>query len=322
MKKLGAVICSIALIGVFCAPASAAVGARPRIYDVSEAAAWEDAQSYGDEHAAFGDGSGTGPLSDLEVGAGEEVRIYLHAGLFADANGKALPESGVSLSQLRTGGVTVSPKVARGEAVVKEISLEYERNPPFLKLPAGNGTSCIKIVFAEDFISEEDVFFDITVRLKVQGKAIEKTEIQVTGYLRNRIVEVDSTTGYLELGAGVIARAESAVKDCVVDLGNGFQITANLRAGERYYGVARIEAADSELLLQYPEIELIYNIHQQNLDSGKNPCRIQDQPVLYVYDSAGKYLGSTEDALPLSQRYYLASEKLKSLDKVVSPPAG
>jgi len=273
--------------------------------------AWGDAQAYADSHASIGKGALTGSLYDLEVTAGNEVRIYLDAGLFANEYGARGSEGqGISLSQLNAGRISVYSKVAGGSPAIKEVSLDYERNMDNVDLPFHEGTSYIKIEFSNPFVSTREQPFDCTIQLRLRGEILEDTEIRVTGTLSNPRIEAEGGTQELSLEGGTVAEATGSSYGCRISLGEGFSLTADLDNGNEYYGIAQIEEIEEELSWQYPSLEMAYRIYQVGLEQAAKACRFDLPQVYQVYDASGSYLGNTEGPVPFSSRYYLSEDML------------
>jgi len=281
----------------------------PKIGDIHYGA-WEDAQAKM-ESAAYLNGAQVEDLTDLPLGADDELRIYLSADLFVDESGSPIGDAteGITLSQLRNGSVSIEENVRSGSSLIEEISLDYDRSAG----PSG-GTSYIKITLVEDFVSVNDEELSCTLQLRIKGGARSETAFEIAGVMENPRISVMQGEEYVDISDGSVAKAEGSYSGCILDLGNNVTVTVNPVEKREYYGVARIK--DDANVEQDQNIRLCYVIKQVNLDDAGHLYHFSLPSLYYVYDAQGDYLGTSGEELPYSSRYYLTAKEVEFLDLV------
>lgn len=243
-------------------------------------------------------------LSDMEVAAGAQVRIYFTPAMFKDAQGKVLseinPNMKISTAMLRTGKITLRRSSQEGSAVVKNVSIAND-----------NGNAYIKVEFVDDFVSIKDQDFAIRLYLYANGRRVQNTRIDVTGTMRNKEETVYSDDDYVDLSTGVVAVPDAYIRSIEADLGNGVIMDARMFKGRKYYGKAstKISEADEVVLTKNYAIDMVYTLSGINLKRDGNVISFDLDDTYYIYDGNGKYLGTSAQKLPWADKYYVASKK-------------
>lgn len=245
-------------------------------------------------------------LFDVEVHAKSEIRIYLTGPMFVDAKGVALPKATkITESMLRTGKITVRAMVDSGATALGKVAFATDKTKG----------AYIKIPFVEEFASLKDVTFEMRIFLYVDKTRKAYTQMDVNGTLSNKVVEVFDGDDYVSTAKSEVLYAQDKIASIDIDLGNGIYITRALVKNKKYYGVAKdtITEADEAVLTKNPAIDAVYTLTTINLKTTGNIVHFEYDDTYYVYDAKGNLLGTTDDAVPYMDKYYMASTKFKMI---------
>lgn len=261
------------------------------------------------------DGSSVSGLDALTVEPGSQLRIYLvgpgeDQSLFFDQDGLPIPAADVSVSRLRAAQISVSKPEGRDAKVIHSVDFAYTAKTS--SIPAA--CPYIEIKFASDTASIKDIPFAYTLTLSMAGEVQEQTTLEIAGVVAPQQREVTAADTEVDIQDGALLIAREDVRGISVTIGEGISITANLKAGERYYGVATIDTEETSAPKAGTpgEILKIYSLQTVNLDRSANKVRFESDLLLYVYGADGSYLGTTDTPVAYSEQYYLTNRKTEA----------
>ena len=245
-----------------------------------------------------------GDLADLEVRPGTEIRIKLTADMFLDKDGETLSAS--------TGNVALRALTAAN--IKLQLVTPQGRNASTILLKGDNSGSYISIDFAEG-IQYVGGSFDYSIYLANNNTRVNETLIHVKGKVLTDEFEI-SSGDYVDTSSGDGAKAIDSARGVSFYIGEGVTITINTTRGRTYYGVATTDTSTrfESVLRQYSSIADIYRLQTVGLKAAGNNVRIDLPGNYYVYNTYGKYIGTTSDALPYWTTYFISTEKYESLD--------
>lgn len=258
------------------------------------------------------DGSSVAGLDALTVAPGSQLRIYLigqgeDQSLFFDQDDMPIPAADVSVSRLRAAQVSLSRPKGKDARAIQSVEFGYTAKTSSLP------TACpyIEITFAADTASVKDIPFAYTLTLSMAGEVQEQTALEITGIIMPQQREVTAADTEVDIQDGALLVAREDVRGISVIIGEGISITANLKAGERYYGVATIDTEEvfAAAAGTPGEVLKIYSLQTVNLDRAPNKVRFESELLLYVYGADGAYLGTTDTPVAYSEQYYLTNRK-------------
>lgn len=217
-------------------------------------------------------------------------------------NNNDTPPTKLTTSTFSSSSVTVKRKVSKGSDLIKKVELKNKNNGVI-----------VEVELIDPFVSTSEKDFDFTIYLAKKGTKMDDTELQITGTLKNEIIEVDEGEDEVNLSEGAVAEAIAYIKNITVDTGNGLYINTKMFEDRKYYAKSTqdITAADDAVVSQYTEIDTIYTLYSVNMSSAGNTVYFDIDDTYYVYNAEGQYLGTTADKnLPFSSKYYLAVSKI------------
>ena len=299
MKRCFVLLLALSLVVVFALPVHAA--------DIKIAGINEAFFAGGDMQAAAEKITGE-QLTDLSLYAGAKIVVRLPAALFADNQGVALNlaagQEYVTDAQISAGKVKLHKAFAHGSDLVETIEL----------VRTGDEGSPVAIVICmqRDFVSVAERNFECNLMLSVAGKRQPATAFKVAGKMTFKKIMLDADDSYVNLADGVVAEAREYIRKIEVDLGNGITITTNMFQDKKYYGIAR-PADFGDGVVNYDEIQAVYTLSTVNLKSAGNNVRIKWEGEAWVCNAEGQYIGTTDQALPYSSRYYICNNRFEGL---------
>ena len=154
-----------------------------------------------------------------------------------------------------------------------------------------------------------------------------RTDSQIRWYyeitLDNHHFDVDSSWDYCDISDYSVADATDYIRNIEVDLGCDVAVVLTMFKNRSYWGYTTcdISGNDLKLMTKYPQIKFVRNLTTIGMNAGKVKISVVGTNFFYVYGENLKYLGTTNDLLPYSTKYYLCSKKLISTSnhKVVHP---
>jgi hypothetical protein len=190
---------------------------------------------------------------------------------------------------------------------VEEVALDSPSGAP-----QRNGAVVLRM--AEEFVSVNERAVEVAVSLSVDGKRRQETEFRLTGRMTFPKSYLGEDGEYVSLSDGSVAEATAYIKKIEVDLGHGLSIVTNMLRDKKYYGTAKAEYGDNAVIEDYPQIEAVFTLHTINLKSAVDNVHILWDYEAWVYGADGAYVGTTQDALPYSDAYYVCNERLEALN--------
>ena len=271
-----------------------------------------------------------GDPDNMEVRAGDEIRIPLTADMFTWSDGRIpIPMTALTTGDLR--GVRVGTRVQAGRIALDYVQFDtdvFSGTPFFVSgtfNPTGR-TAYISIMLAEELVSLEDQPFSFDVFLRANGEEI--VLFTVSGTMVVDVVTFSGDGSEVAIFDGSVAEAEDPSKNVVFDLGNGLTLKKNTTVGKRYYGTCQIkypydpgfeEDFAEAFPIIYPSLEFVYQLHTINMRAGAvSKVTIvppDDDPVVYhVYGDDMSYLGTTKEELPYSDYYFMTTELIPTFE--------
>ena len=246
--------------------------------------------------------------TDLSIGPGKVIEIPLTADIFDWSEDAGGSDEAVSINQLNTGKITLK---VTNDANSKKIVDKVEFKAKASSATGGDKTAHVRIEFVEEYTSTKELEFEFTVYLARGSNRVKDSAVTFAGTFKNTVLIVDDDEeDYLDISGGQVIETENYIKSIDLHLGEGLYVNTKLYEGREYYGkaVKGVKEDDYKVVDAYPEIDTIYTLTTVNLSSGKVYFDLDDK--FYVYDEDGKYVGTTEDQLKYSNKFYLASTKI------------
>jgi len=197
-------------------------------------------------------------------------------------------------------GISLYTTIERGDTVIES-----------LKLVERGGQYGILLKLEDTLVSVEKEEFDIRAKLLVFDTEYPDSQFRVRGSMTNNKVTVGAYTTSCSLGHGRYAFGYDNMKNVRFDLGAGVSVSSDISLGEKLYGGARAAADDQDraVLSKHPQIARTIHVETLNL-TGKVRIDPGELGVCHVYDDTLEYLGTTNQTLRMSGRYYLSPTKL------------
>lgn len=262
-----------------------------------------------------------GSLGVGEIGpqSGRKIKIYLNPNSF-DWSGD-IPVSKYGATDKFTIGMLDDAKVkvsldakAKDKKVIDKVELKTEQirtNKENTGSPTKATVPYVQISFVDQYVGVDDIEFDFNVKLTVRGATKDSVNIYGTYCNDSEIVEDGQTDA--DSSGGVVLEPESVIRNIEVHGGDNFYAKVNMSSNKKYYFTAEVDVKDEdiEVLERYPEMAYVYYINQVNMKFSGNCYYFQDlDDKYYVYNDEGRLIGTTEDMLPFSTKYFLATEKV------------
>jgi len=210
----------------------------------------------------------------------------------------------VTRSQLRNADISVKYSTSQSK-VLKDVTLSTT-------IYNGAKTACVKLEFADEFVSVKSLDFRLTIFLTINSSRNAASSVTINGTFENEEIEIDSSYDYVSLADGQVLKSKDYIAELEIDLGDDVQIFTRVQSDKKYYAKAKnvLLDEDDKMLTKYPKIETAIRIRSVNLKPIGNCVSLRDIGLYHAYTSSGKYLGTTERRLPFSDLYYLASDKI------------
>lgn len=235
---------------------------------------------------------------------GDTIEIFLDPAKFVGTDLEFTPEHGMSTRDLENAGIQLRTSGGKNSNLIQNVSFNE-------KTLNEKPVAYIQVKLISNFTETTSRDFETTISLYANKHKAQS--ITVGGTLSNESYQVDANEDYIFLGDGTVVTATENVPRIEIDTGNQVSIFARLLKDRQYYAVSSLTPsnADAELLGTYEELELVINLSTRGFDPATTPqIKIGSDETLYVYNAEGKYLGTTKDLVDLSEKYYLANEKV------------
>lgn len=268
--------------------------------------------------------------SNLQVYAGDEIRIPLTADMFTWSDGRTpLPKEAVSTQQLINSKVRVGTKIQAGNITLDYVQLDTDVFPgkPFYypgSTTKTGRTAYISVMLAEEFVSVEDKDFSVDIWLRIDNKSDKTMTITLDGTMLVRTQEVYNDEESMDTSDGIVVEAMESVRDFKMEIGQGITITKNLTNGKKYYATAQVKhpydaGFEDDFPDIYPALEFVYKLNTVNMRSGNSKVNLNisvDEPY-FVYGEDMSYLGRSNEELPFSEYYFMSLMELPTLEGLV-----
>ena len=254
------------------------------------------------------------------INPGTTVEYPLTADMFTWSGNEAGQEGApITHTQLRQANITVRHSAAQPR-IIKAITLSTMRYN-------GQTTSCVRIEFAEEFVSVNRREFRLTIFLSMGSTRKAASEITLFGDFENEEIEIDSGTDYVSLvGGKVLSITGGHISNLEIDMGDGVQLFTRVSSGRRYYATAqnRMLNEDDAMISRFPVIQAVVRLKTINLAPTGKCVSMKDIGDYHVYDASGTYLGRTNGLVSFSEIYYLTNEQINMNGVSPSPtsPSG
>jgi len=315
MKKALSLILASALAVSMAVPAFAAVATRRDLGGVITSID-EHYTTKGDVESISKDN-----YQNIEVRPGAEIRFWLAADMFANyATKYAGTDLAVTSADVKETKISLRTSIKAGSKYIEDINLQYKSADVHSIGTSGQKTAVIVIKFIDPFVSTKAGAFSAIGYLLVDGKRYDEYGFDINGELKNFEIDVFSDDEYVNLEGGYVAIAEEHVGNIEADLGYGVSIFTKFFKDKKYYGIADKVADDAAdiIFAKYPDVDAVYRLQTVGLNSTGDIVKIDAEGnTYYVYNNNMEYLGTTDDMLPFSNRYYLANTKLDIVSDVV-----
>lgn len=248
-------------------------------------------------------------LTELAAKAGDELRIYLTPDMFLGTDGKTLATAAnpkiVVREQLRGAKITLRKSSSKGSAAFESVGLKYDKTKG----------AYISVQFVKTYPDTKDIAFNTVLYLYEDGKRIDATKITLSGTLANEVVVIDADSDYVDLSEGRVAEAIENVRKIEVYAGSYVTVFTAVTRGKKIYATCTTDIADGEdaIFKAYPGVADVYTLTTLNLRPASKAVKFDLDDVMYVYGADGKYLGTSNNTLAFSEKYYVSEEKYESL---------
>lgn len=240
-------------------------------------------------------------MSSLRINANDELTFEFDSNFFTWENGKPDPQVSVTSTMIRNGRISVRMLSGRNSNIIDSYKIKYD-----------GARAYVSIKFIERFVSTKEKDFDFEIGLAYNGNVNRDTIATISGTIENAYIYVYNDYDYVDLSYGDIAYAEDSVRNIEAYLGQGITIHTRMLGGKKYYGTVSIEPDTGDLrrMYEYPEIDIAYTLNTVGLNSNGKIVKIDIPGRYYVYNRNLEYLGTTNERLPYSTKYYIASKEL------------
>jgi hypothetical protein len=237
-----------------------------------------------------------------------EIKLYLDNTDFG-----LLATDTLTTSLLSNAKIDVTAKKTNGYACLDSVKLKNDSTQKKVY---------VEVKFIKELVSTKSVDFDYTIALTVKGKKQTDTELTIAGTMENEKIEVDEDTDTVDLSDGAYAEASEYSKSVEIEAGNGVYVTINMFKDQKYYCKAIMDVVgdDKTLVDKYPQIDTVVQLNTINIPKSA-AVKFDMSDKYYVYDAAGKYIGTSADKLPMSAKYYLSTSKIDMGDTTVEEPS-
>jgi len=244
-------------------------------------------------------------LGDVHPQDKHVVHIPLSDAMFTWEDGRSTSASiPLTPAQIRNARLGVRHTSNRG--VVEEVSINSRE-------------SRIEVKFVPELASVNEVEFDFTVYLTVNGRSYRDQGINLSGVFKNPEIQVREGDRSVGIADGTVAQAQEHISSLDVQIGNGVTVKTRMLKDMRVYGTTTLtpDHADEQMFKANPAISDVINLRTVGLDRAANSVMLDSEYRNYhVYDANLAYLGTGRDTLPFKGKYYLAAEKLALADVV------
>lgn len=307
-KRICAGFMALVMVLLLTVGASATTTSTARIYDVDTKNFHQTLKDNGNSKLILLNKTAItyDKLANLSIQPGDELKIYLTANMFLDNQGTRLSSTAthISRAQIRQGAVSIRRSTSSGSSAFESIAIRYDKVGTYLS-----------IRFVKEFVSVKDLDFSTAFYMVIGDKRKNDTKFTVAGTMAMETIPVYNGDDFVDISDGVVAEAEERVTGIDMYLGCDLTVNGNLTKGYKYFGICTndITNADYAVIGNYPAVEDVLYVKSINIKSASKSVKIDRGNRFYVYDSYGRYIGTTGQALPYFTKYYLSSKKYDSL---------
>jgi len=249
------------------------------------------------------------------------MNFTLNPAAFVLENQDNAVSSDLRVSQLRSSHFDVQARRTTGFAALRDVSLQDVT-------VQGTRTVNIRVRLIAELVNVNDQDFEYEFFLTHQRQRIDgshsanaggsgwDTTFTVFGNLDNDRINVFNDDDTIWTGDGVVVEADTVVRGITLEAGAGVEVTLNMNSGAEVYVRAHtdLRAADSDLMDETPELAHVIYINSHH--SGGVNLRSAQVALTgfgggyYVYNNEGTFIGMSNQVLPFSSVYYLATARI------------
>lgn len=238
--------------------------------------------------------------------------VYNNAVLNADNSITLTEYTYLSRKEVKDQKLEPKIRITNGQRVIDEVKWDYVK----VDTTRNNDIALVKVVFVDKFVSINDVDYKFVVYLSKDKKRMDETEVTFEGNFENRVIEVDQDDVYVYIGdkddAHVI-ESLAYIKDIEIELSNDIFVYTKLYNNKKYYayGEGKVRSDDDAIVTKYPAIDYVYNIDSIGLNNSYTTVKLAEiGDTMYVYNANLEYIGTSNEKLPFSSKYYVSSVEL------------
>lgn len=240
-------------------------------------------------------------LSSLLIRPGDEIKFQLNTEFF-DWDPDILDmRTAVRKSTLDNNHIGIIKKIAKGNQWIDKIEIENVE-----------GWAHVIVKFKEDFVSVDEKDISLSVSLAYKKKEDPGSTVNLFGQIENPKEFLSEDVDYVNMADGLVVEADEFLRDVRLELGCDVYIYMNLQKGRSYYATATDERSDGDIAVMdyYPVIRRALTLKTVNISGSGRMVEIRTDEPYYAYDADGLLLGTTDERLPLRDKYYLAIQQI------------
>ncbi len=223
-------------------------------------------------------------------------------------------ETGLTASMLQNDAkvkLSLAEASSKEQGIIESYSIEHERVTLDKNSSNKENMAYVSLVFKDTYNSIDSVEFDFDIVVKISG--VKRGTINYTGIYGNAEEELEEGQDEVDASEGIIMNPSDMLRNIVVYGGNDLYATVNMSPAKnyRFYTHTEITDDDFEVMEEFAEITNVIYVNQVNMKvAGNKYAFLGLDDEFYVYNEAGKLIGTTDDDLPFSSKYYLATSKI------------
>ncbi len=250
-------------------------------------------------------------LAHLEVFPASVLEIPLvgdsNSSLFLDQNGNPINSADVTIAKMRAANLNVHLEVETGGKFINGVELTVKNAGTRAAKPI------LRIAFIHDYEEVSRAEFSASVALLFGAEEQIQSKFKISGNFGNTETEISSADASIFAASSVLVAKEN-VEKIIVDAGDGLSATVKMYKDGRYLLYATESSDPSDIVLREANKSIVKVLKLNTV--GLKPeqiesVRIDSNDVLQVYGEDGSRLGTTDSALPVAKKYYLADKSIK-----------
>jgi len=247
-------------------------------------------------------------FSSVQIGTRNVYEFPLTANMFSWSDGAAGAKTDpVSTSQLNSANIKVRTTTLDSSAI-QSVTIDTKA----FSVTNNQKTAYVKVTFVDNFVSVTGKNFKTSVYLAFGSNRVEESKLVLEGTVENETVTAGSGTDYVDLSKGRVLVPSAYINNLEIGLGGGVMIKTRVYSDRKYYATAKeyVSSDDGKVLDKYPDIDTVVVLSTVNITGTGNIVYLEGYDSYHVYNASGKYLGSSDNAVSLSTKYYLSKKKI------------